>query len=89
MPAGRPATSSAQSARCSGWPRSGAPRVRQRLRVLPTRQDRAELAAVTALIDEGKLRPVIDRTYPLTDVPLALSRLEEGHTRGKIVVTVA
>jgi NADPH:quinone reductase-like Zn-dependent oxidoreductase len=65
------------------------PLVRQHLRILPTRKDRALLAAVTALIDEGKLRPVIDRTYPLTDVPLALSRLEEGHTRGKIVITIA
>jgi len=65
------------------------PLVRQRLRVLPTRQDRAELAAVTALIEGGKLRPVIDRTYPLTDVPLALGQLEEGHTRGKVVITIA
>ena len=65
------------------------PLVRQRLRVLPTRQDRAELAAVTALIDEGKLRPVVDRTYPLTDVAAALRQVEEGHTRGKIVITIA
>ena len=65
------------------------PLVRQHLRILPTRQDRAELAAVTALVDEAKLRPVIDRTYPLTDVPLALRELEEGHTRGKIVITIA
>ena len=65
------------------------PLVPQRLRILPTRQDRAELAAVTALIGEGKLRPVVGRTYPLTDVPLALSELEEGHTRGKIVITIA
>jgi len=65
------------------------PVVRQRLRVLPTRQDRAELAAVTALVDEGKLRPVVDRTYPLADVPLALRQVEEGHTRGKIVIIIA
>src|SRR6266700_2131864 len=65
------------------------PLVRQRLRVLPTRQDRAELAAVTALADEGKLRPVIDRTYPLTDVAAALRQVEQGHTSGKIVIIIA
>jgi NADPH:quinone reductase-like Zn-dependent oxidoreductase len=65
------------------------PVVRQRLRVLPTRQDRAELAAVTALADEGKLRPVIDRTYPLTDVAAALRQVEQGHTSGKIVIIIA
>jgi len=62
---------------------------RQRLRVLPTRQDHAELAAVTALIDEGRLRPVIDRTYPLADVATALRQVEEGHVRGKIVIVTA
>jgi NADPH:quinone reductase-like Zn-dependent oxidoreductase len=63
--------------------------LRQHLRILPTRQDRAELAAVTVLVDDAKLRPVIDRTYPLTDVPLALRELEAGHTRGKIVIAIA
>lgn len=42
----------------------------------------------TALIEEGKLRPVVDRTYPLTDVAAALRQVEEGHTRGKIVITI-
>ena len=65
------------------------PLVRQRLRVLPTRQDRAELAAVIALVDAGKLRPVVDRTYPLTGVAAALRQVEEGHTGGKIVITIA
>jgi NADPH:quinone reductase-like Zn-dependent oxidoreductase len=65
------------------------PLVRQRLRVLPTRQDRAELAAVTALVDAGRLRPVVDRTYLLTGVAAALRQVEEGHTRGKIVITIA
>jgi NADPH:quinone reductase-like Zn-dependent oxidoreductase len=36
----------------------------------------------------GKMRPVIDRRYPLSDVPNALRYLEEGHARGKIVITV-
>jgi NADPH:quinone reductase-like Zn-dependent oxidoreductase len=61
----------------------------QRLRPLPARQNRAELLAVTALIDDGKLTPVIDRTYPLADTVEGLRHVEQGHARGKIVVTVA
>jgi NADPH:quinone reductase-like Zn-dependent oxidoreductase len=63
--------------------------VSQRLRPLPSRQNRAELLAVTGLIEAGKLMPVVDRTYPLADTVEGLRTVEEGHTRGKIVVTVA
>jgi NADPH:quinone reductase-like Zn-dependent oxidoreductase len=63
--------------------------VRQRLRFLPTREDRAELAAITALIEDGKLTPVLDRTYPLADTAQGLRYVEGGHARGKVVITVA
>jgi len=63
--------------------------VSQRLRPLPSRQDPDELLAVTGLIEEGKLTPVVDRTYPLADTAEGLRHMEQGHTRGKIVVTVA
>ena len=63
--------------------------VRQRLRFLPTQEDRAELAAITALIEDGKLTPVLDRTYPLADVAEGLRHVERGHARGKVVITVA
>jgi NADPH:quinone reductase-like Zn-dependent oxidoreductase len=63
--------------------------VRQRLRILPTREDRADLVAVTALIEEGKLTPVVGRTYPLADTAEGLRHVEAGHARGKVVVTVA
>jgi NADPH:quinone reductase-like Zn-dependent oxidoreductase len=63
--------------------------VSQRLRPLPSRQNRAELLAVTGLIEGGKLMPVIDRTYPLADTAKGLRTVEHGHTRGKIVITVA
>jgi NADPH:quinone reductase-like Zn-dependent oxidoreductase len=63
--------------------------VHQRLRPLPSRQDRGELLAVTGLIEEGKLTPVVDRTYPLHDVVEGLRYMEKGHARGKVVVTVA
>ena len=63
--------------------------VSQRLRPLPSRQNREELLAVTGLIEDGKLMPVVDRTYPLADTAEGLRYLEQGHARGKAVVTVA
>jgi NADPH:quinone reductase-like Zn-dependent oxidoreductase len=46
------------------------------------------LAALTELIVAGKVTPVIDRTFPLGEVPEAVRYLESGQARGKIVVTV-
>jgi NADPH:quinone reductase-like Zn-dependent oxidoreductase len=63
--------------------------VRQHLRFLPTREDRAELAAITVLIEGGKLTPVLDRAYPLADTAQGLRHVEGGHARGKVVITVA
>ena len=62
--------------------------VRQRLRFLPTREDRQELAAITALIGEGKLTPVLDRTYPLVGTAEGLRHVEAGHAHGKVVITI-
>ncbi len=47
-----------------------------------------DVAFVKELIEAGRVAPVIDRRYPLTEVPEALRYLEEGHARGKIVITV-
>jgi NADPH:quinone reductase-like Zn-dependent oxidoreductase len=63
--------------------------VSQRLRPLPSRENRQELLAVTGLIEAGKLTPVLDRTYPLDDTAAGLRHLEQGHARGKVVITVA
>lgn len=63
--------------------------VSQRLRPLPTRQSGADLLAVTGLIEDGKLMPVVDRTYPLADTAEGMRHVEQGHARGKAVVTVA
>ena len=43
---------------------------------------------VRELLEEGKVVPVIDRRYPLRETAEALRYLEEGHTRGKVVITV-
>lgn len=54
----------------------------------PSGPAREDLLAVTALIDAGRVTPVVGRTYPLTDTPEAMRHMEEGHSRGKTVITV-
>jgi len=39
------------------------------------------------LITAGKLRPVIDRRYPLSEIVDALNWVDDGHARGKVVIT--
>jgi NADPH:quinone reductase-like Zn-dependent oxidoreductase len=63
--------------------------VSQRLRPLPSRQNREELLAVTEFIETGKLTPVVDRTYPRADTAEGPRHVEQGHARGKVVITVA
>ena len=62
---------------------------RQRLRVLGFVQERADLLAVTGLIEAGTLMPVLGRTYPLADTAEGLRHVEAGHARGKVVITMA
>jgi NADPH:quinone reductase-like Zn-dependent oxidoreductase len=40
------------------------------------------------LIEAGKIKPAIDRTYPLCDLPTAIRYVVEGRARGKIVITI-
>lgn len=47
-----------------------------------------DLAVLKELIETGKLKPVIDRTYPLHQTPDAFRYLEESHAQGKVVITV-
>ena len=62
--------------------------VRPRLRPLPDTWPREHLLAVIEFVEAGDLTPIIDRTYPLEDTAAGLRYLEEGHARGKVVVTV-
>ncbi|WP_420627399.1 NAD(P)-dependent alcohol dehydrogenase [Candidatus Leptofilum sp.] len=48
-----------------------------------------ELAFIRELLETGKIVPVIDRCYPLNEVPTAFRYLEKEHAKGKIVITVA
>jgi NADPH:quinone reductase-like Zn-dependent oxidoreductase len=48
----------------------------------------SDLAHLKELIESGKIKPVIDRTFSLADVPKALAYAAGGHVRGKVVITV-
>lgn len=65
-----------------------APFARQRLRRFLSRANAADLALLKSLAETGKLRPIIDRTFPLSQTADALLYLERGRTRGKVIVTV-
>jgi NADPH:quinone reductase-like Zn-dependent oxidoreductase len=60
----------------------------QKLRGLMFQERQRDLLTLKVLIESGKLRPVIDRTYPLDQAAEALRYLERGHARGKVVLTV-
>jgi NADPH:quinone reductase-like Zn-dependent oxidoreductase len=53
-----------------------------------TKMSKQDLIVLADLIQAGKLTPVIERTYKLSEAPEALRYLNEGHARGKLVVTV-
>jgi len=60
----------------------------QRLVNLSAMSDQEDLAFVGELIEAGKVVPVIDKRYPLNEVPEALRYYGEGHSRGKVVISV-
>jgi NADPH:quinone reductase-like Zn-dependent oxidoreductase len=60
----------------------------RKLVMLETKPSREDLAFVAGLIEAGKVVPVIDRCYPLGEVPEAIRYLEAGHARGKVVIGV-
>jgi len=64
------------------------PFVNQRLAPFEAKPSKDDLQVMKELIEAGKVTPVIDRTYPLNEVPEAIRYLEEGHARGKVVITV-
>lgn len=50
--------------------------------------DQKDLVFIKELLEAGKIVPVIDRTYPLSETAEAIRYLETGHARGKVVITV-
>jgi NADPH:quinone reductase-like Zn-dependent oxidoreductase len=64
------------------------PFVGQKLRTFVSSENHQDMIVLKELIECGKLTPVIDRTYPLAEVPEAIRYLQEGRARGKVVITV-
>ncbi len=64
------------------------PFVGQKLGTFISTENHEDMIVLKELIESGKVTPVIDRTYPLSEVPEAIRYLEEGHARGKVVITL-
>jgi NADPH:quinone reductase-like Zn-dependent oxidoreductase len=60
----------------------------QRLLGFTVKPNSDDLLHLRQLLEKGSVMPVIDRSYPLGEVPAAIRYLEEGHARGKVVITV-
>ena len=60
----------------------------QRMRPVVAKENRADLETLRELIETGKVKPVVDRTFALTAAADAVRYLEKGHAAGKVVVTV-
>jgi NADPH:quinone reductase-like Zn-dependent oxidoreductase len=52
---------------------------------MPSKKE--SMAVLKELLEAGKLTPIIDRTYPLSEVPEAMRYLIDGHPRGKVIIT--
>jgi NADPH:quinone reductase-like Zn-dependent oxidoreductase len=64
------------------------PFVGQKLRTFISSENHEDLIVLKVSIESGKVTPVIDRTYPLSEVPEAIRYLEEGQAQGKVVIIV-
>jgi NADPH:quinone reductase-like Zn-dependent oxidoreductase len=62
------------------------PFVSQKMGMLLADLNHDDLAFLAELMQSGKVKPVIDRTYKLSEVPEAIKYVEQGHARGKVVI---
>jgi NADPH:quinone reductase-like Zn-dependent oxidoreductase len=62
------------------------PFVSQKLGTFVASENHEDMLVLQELIESGKVTPVIDRTYPLSEVPEAIRYLEEGRAKGKVVI---
>jgi NADPH:quinone reductase-like Zn-dependent oxidoreductase len=70
------------------WATMLSPFVSQKLGTFVSTPNHEDLLVLKELIESGKVTPVIDRTYPLAEVPEAMRYLEGGHAKGKVLITV-
>jgi NADPH:quinone reductase-like Zn-dependent oxidoreductase len=64
------------------------PFVNQKLGSVLCSENQEDLFVLTELIESGKVTPVVDRTYSLTETSAAIGYVQEGHARGKVVVSI-
>ena len=62
--------------------------VSQNLFMFLTKGNQEDLTTIHELLEGGKVTPVIDKCYRLSEVPEAIRYLEEGHARGKVIITL-
>src|ERR1700694_1349711 len=62
--------------------------VSQSVRTFIASSKQENLVTLKELIEAGKIRPVIDRTYALSETPQAIGYVGQGHARGKVAITV-
>ena len=60
----------------------------KKMSALIPKENREDLVLIKELLETGKVVPVIDRSYPLSEVAEAIRYLEEGHAQGKVVITL-
>ena len=63
------------------------PFVRQKLGFFISKERGQDLEELRKLLEAGAITPIVDRTFPLDEVPTAIRHLRDGHARGKIVIT--
>ena len=61
----------------------------KRFTTVSAKPNQADLEVMNDLIETGRVRPVVDRCYPLSETAEALRYVEAGHARGKVVITIA
>jgi NADPH:quinone reductase-like Zn-dependent oxidoreductase len=65
------------------------PFVSQKMIFILAQANAEDLNVLRDLMQTGKLTPVIDRRYPLSETAQAIGYLEQGHAKGKVIITVA
>ena len=63
--------------------------VREKLGTFVASENADDLMALRALIEDGKVTPAVDRTYPLSETAAAVRYVQDGHARGKVVIAVS
>lgn len=59
-----------------------------RMQLLSAKSSAKDLAFIIKLVEDGKIKPVIDRLYPLHETSDAIKYLKQGHAQGKVVISV-